>query len=68
VPGDPQHALLLADKSNKTLKNFKVVLPPTIGKTWSFAGYVSAFEPDYPLDDKIVSVITIDVTGPATLA
>jgi hypothetical protein len=68
VPGDPQHALILADKSNKTLKNWKIVLPAQIGKTWSFAGYVSAFEPDYPLDDKIVTTITIDITGPSTLA
>jgi hypothetical protein len=68
VPGDPQHRLLLADKSNKTLKNFKVVLPPAIGLTWTFAGLVSAFEPDYPLDDKIVATIMIDISGPATLA
>lgn len=68
VPGDPQHALLLADKTNKTLKNWKIVLPAVIGKTWSFAGYISAFEPDYPLDDKITATIAIDITGPSTLA
>src|SRR6476646_3912699 len=48
IPGDPQHALVLADKSNKTLKNWKIVLPAETGKTWSFAGYVSSFEPNYP--------------------
>jgi hypothetical protein len=68
IPGDPQHALVLADKSNKTLKNWKIVLPAVIGKTWSFAGYVSGFEPNYPVDDKITATMTIDLTGPSTLA
>jgi hypothetical protein len=68
VPGDPQHALLLADKSAKTQKNWKIVLPASIGKAWSFAGYVSGFDPNYPVDDKISTTVTIDLNGQATLA
>jgi hypothetical protein len=68
VPGDPQHALLLADKSNKRVGNWKVVLPSSIGKTWSFTGFITAFEPDYQLEGLVVTTITVEITGPATLA
>jgi hypothetical protein len=65
VPGDAQHKLLLLDKSNKSLRNFQIAV--STGNTWSFSGYVSGFEPNYPVDDKITATITIDITGPATL-
>lgn len=69
VPSDPQQNGLLVDKTAKTLRNWKILFPPTFSKTsWSFAGYVSGFNTTFPVDDRITAAVTIDISGPMTLA
>jgi predicted secreted protein len=50
-------------------KNWQVVFPLSPAVTWGFAAVVSAFEPDFPIDDKMMLSITLKVSGePAFLA
>jgi hypothetical protein len=66
VPGNAQHAGIFSDLHGGVLRNWKIVLPAALGKTFSFAGYVSEFGPVYPVDDKITGKIAIELSGPVT--
>lgn len=48
--------------------SFAIEFPTTIGKTWSFTGYVSGFTTSASVGDAITFEATIIVTGQATLA
>lgn len=65
VPGNAQHAGIYTDFINGTLRNFKIVLPATVGKSWGpFTAFVSKYKPAYPVDDKMVIDFTLDISGP----
>jgi hypothetical protein len=64
VPGNAQHAGIFSDMHGGVLRNWKIVMPAQIGKSFSCAGYVSEFGPSYPVDDRIVGKISIEVSGP----
>ena len=36
--------------------------------TWTFQGFMSAYEPSVPLEDKMTATVTIKVSGPVTIA
>lgn len=48
--------------------NFKLVFPDPAQTTWSFAAYLTAFEPQAPADGKLTANITLKVSGDPTLA
>lgn len=50
-----------------TLHNFKIVLPSTL-ITITFAGFVTAFEPDLDLENQGKLSVTVKVTGKPTVA
>jgi predicted secreted protein len=58
---------LLETFNDDDLHNWKIVLPDTV-KTISFAGFVTAFEPDLPLEEQGQLSITIKVSGKPTLS
>ena len=68
VPGNPQQAGLLADALGRDVRNFQFLLPAAIGLKWSFAALYTGFDPGQPLDDKCTCKVTLDITGPTTLA
>lgn len=44
-------------------KNWKIVFPVSPAVEWEFASVVSAFEPDFPVDDKMMLSVTLKVSG-----
>lgn len=71
IPGNAtqdQSTGLLSIFDSGATKNWKVTLPTTPTVTMTFAGVVSAFEPDIPVDDKLGLSVTIKVSGKVTLA
>jgi predicted secreted protein len=59
---------IIADHQNRTLRNFKMVLPLAGNPAWTFAGYVTGFDNSQPVQDKITASFTIKITGKPTLA
>jgi predicted secreted protein len=59
---------LIDDMENKTLRNFKLVMSDSGTTTWTFAGYVTAFSPDFSFDDVVTASITVTISGQPTLA
>lgn len=52
------------DQTNRTKRNFQVVLPLTVPETLSFAGYVTGFEYSAPVEGILRASVTIMITGP----
>jgi predicted secreted protein len=44
-------------------KNWQMVFPTSPPITWGFEAVISAFEPDFPIDDKMMLSITLKVSG-----
>lgn len=71
VPTDPTHGFstgLLHDMVNRIKRNFQLVFPNAGNTTWSFAAFVTGFEPAEPVDDKLSASVTLKLTGQPTLA
>lgn len=63
---DIGHQNLLNDHQNRTIKNYKIVLPDNT--TWAFSGYVKSFSPSEISAGEIVQAeVTIKVSGKPTL-
>lgn len=58
---------LIRDLKNRTKRNFKLVFPDSGSTTWDFSAYVTGFEPDAPVDDKLAASVTLKLTGQPTL-
>ena len=56
------------DMLNRTKRNWQIVFTDSGTTTYSFAGFVTAFEPSAQIDDKLSASATIKVTGPVTSA
>lgn len=68
VPGGSAAAALAAEMDLDgplATKNRQILFPD--GSYFSFAGILSGFEPDAPLDDKMSASVTFKVTGKPTL-
>jgi hypothetical protein len=59
---------LIADMVARTLRNFQLVFPDTGTTTWSFAAYVTGFEPSEPVAGKLSASVTLKPSGQPTLA
>ncbi len=71
LPGDSTQnvaAGILKDYDDRVLRNFQIVFPDSGTTTWTFAAYVTAFEPETPLEDKMTASIIMKVSGQPTLA
>lgn len=53
---------------DKTLSNFKLTFPSTAAVVWSFAAYVTGFEPTAPHDGALTASATLKISGAPTLA
>ncbi|CAN5480596.1 phage tail tube protein [soil metagenome] len=54
--------------ASQDLKNWKLTFPTTPAVDWILPARVSAFEPDLPVDDKMMLSITLKISGEPTLA
>ena len=59
---------ILKDMKDRTKRNFKIVFPDSGATIWSFAAFVTAFNPSAPIDDRMTASITLKLTGDPTLA
>jgi predicted secreted protein len=70
-PADATHNAttgLIDDLQNRILRNFKLVFPDTANTEWLFSALVGEFEPAAPHDGKLTGSVTLDISGPPTLA
>lgn len=66
VPTNPTHNLsagLMSLQQNRTKRNYKLIFPDVSTTTWTFAAYVSRFEPGAPVDGALTADVTLRVTG-----
>lgn len=59
---------LLKDMTNRTLRNFQLVVPAASAITWSFAALVTGFEVALPVKGAQRAEITLLISGKPTLA
>lgn len=71
TPGNATHNEntrgLTALALNGLVVNWRIVLPVTPTKRWNFAGFVSGFEPGFPVGDKMNGSVTIKITNKPTI-
>jgi predicted secreted protein len=68
LPGNASHQSLSAAMVARVKKNFKLEFPDTPATTWSFAAFVTNFEPSAPVDGKLGASATLKITGQPTLS
>lgn len=61
---DTSFLLLTGDFEDETRKNYRISLPPVIGKSLDFLGLVVAHGIQVSFDDKIMMPLTIRISGP----
>lgn len=67
-PTNTGHGDLYDDFNDDVAHNYQVVLPASIGETWSFSGFLTAMSEETPIDDRVTRSITIKVSGKPSLA
>jgi predicted secreted protein len=68
IPGSTGTTLLLSQLGINTASACKISLPTSPAYDWSFDAILTSFEPDAPIDDKMVVAVTFKVTGKPVLA
>jgi hypothetical protein len=43
------------------------IVPPVGGKKWNFSGFITKFEPGFPVGDKQTASITVKISGKPTV-
>ena len=67
IPTNAQQVAMLAARAARTVKNFKVVLPPAVGSlTYSFAALVLGWKLNFDPNTAVKIVFTCKVTGGIT--
>ncbi len=61
---DAGFALLDGDFGSETRREYRITLPPSIGKAMTFLGLVATHGVQVQLDDKIAMPFTVKISGP----
>jgi hypothetical protein len=67
LPGNTVHTGLRDDNLNRTKRQFQLLFPDSPVVTYTFAGFVSGFELNVPIDDRRIVNVTIKITGTITI-
>jgi hypothetical protein len=68
-PSNATHVALVSDITARTQRNFRLEFPgATTNARWSFAGYITSFQPETPTDAHLKASITIKITDSITIA
>jgi hypothetical protein len=68
-PANATHVALVTDIQARTQRNFRLEFPgSTTNARWSFAGYITAFQPQTPTDQHLKADVTIKITASITIA
>lgn len=65
-PGDAAHAELVAAKTDRAIRDFKLVLTDTPATEYRFSGFVLSVPIAAGVDAVIESAVTIEISGPVT--
>lgn len=68
VPGDAGQAAMYAALDSGDVENITIIYPAKLGASFTFPGYVSAYNVQAELEDAIQVEMTIRVAGKPTLA
>ncbi len=66
LPAHAQQVGLETDRTNRVKRNFTLTWTDTAATTYSFSGYVTGFDVQSQIDDKLSGSVTIKITGPIT--
>ena len=59
---------MLSDMVARTLRNYELVFPDSGSTTWGFAAFITAFNVEAPVDNKLSGSATLRISGAPTLA
>jgi hypothetical protein len=65
-PADAEHEGLLTDFENRTLRNFRMILPDLGGMQYDFSAYVSGAEVGAPIDNALTLSVRLGIDGAVT--
>lgn len=63
IPAGQANSELLRTFNDDALIQCRIVFPDSPATTWTFSGYVTAYEPDAPTDDRMTASVTIKLSG-----
>lgn len=69
LPANATHSYsagLIKDLHGRTKRNFQIIWPGTT--TWSFAAFVTKFEPSAAVDGALSASVTLKITGVPSMA
>lgn len=67
-PSNATHVALVADIAARTQRNFRLEFPgATTNARWSFAGYITSFQPETPTDAHLKASLSIKITASITI-
>jgi len=67
LPNNTVHSGLQDDRTNRTLRNFRVVLTDSPQSTMTFTAYVREFSVSGGVDDVIRASVTLRISGAVTI-
>ncbi len=67
-PKQAQHLQLWNDRTNRTLRNFRITFTDSPATTWTFAAYVMGIEIGNAVDGVTNATVTLRVSGAVTQA
>lgn len=71
LPGEADDDAIQALRGLTSPKNFQITFPAISGNPavkWTFAGYLTGYEPTVPINDRMTANIRIKVTGSYTVS
>ena len=61
LPGVGDDARIQAVRTARKVGNYRITFPN--GANWTFRGFLTAYEPSVPLDDRMTAQVTFKVSG-----
>ncbi len=71
LPGDgtqDESTGLMGDFLVQTLRNYRIAFPTSPVVNWTFAAFLTGFEPDAPIDDRMTATATFKLSAKPTIA
>ena len=65
-PGDAATTAFLSDLNTDTAGYYKIIFPDDGATEWGFAAIATGYEPQNPIDDRMVATFTMKLTGKPT--
>lgn len=63
IPSNAVHSGLRTDRTNQSLRSFKIIFTDSPQTTWTFSAYVLGLETSAGVDDVVKATVTLRVSG-----